>query len=970
MSRRRSISAGGLQELKEFQESLAPPSAAADDWGEMVGACISFDEVHDGTSTGAMLARDVLVAHSFAGAAGSPQAAEAAPVKLLKDSTLAGMPGPNLSEELFVVPCSPLGTSGGTAGFFNIRYRMEKPVPDGYIGKDASRAICEVQFYDSLRQAAAESSAWARLKAMMCDCPGVALLPCLLPNQPRSVKRCLLLLENLRAGFDKLRLCDIKIGEETAVANWKGKSWVSAWSNHIVDERTNSAGEGLRLEGMDCPPPGLVERLSAVTSENHRANYMQKQILGAKCARRLILQRLQARDFLPHWLDLSSQGPGYEERTHAVIFVALREMTLLLRRLAAAPWPQPWIGSSVGLGLEAGKLTKEPAVFVKLFDWGRSDLYDEESFTKLSSIQRKDCIRRWQQYLVACSRLHWELARIAAHRCCSRSFSVVVFELCLEPTTLLQALITGGPESMAKQRTEVICVALAELRPQLDLDLPLAQTAQSSRLPEPGPAPRLRARLEQTVGADGAGTLRLQLRRICDHRHGVATDILFVRTIAFEDVDDARQHVEARRAGQPDPLPRCHACAQSSDPGRQEGNDLVWDSTLEFIGLGAQADAAEERLREAMPECFEGQPPQGGCGTDRADALTEGMAPQRAMVRGWPEDLPPPFLNLPDAWEHWSRWSGRLVPWLREEGGCPAAWRSWDTFKENELIECWSVSQNRWISAQVIEADLVELQYPGPDGLPVSKRLPAGHRHLKPMSAARCSIYVIGDDVQCYSGSQGVWLKGQVVETDLVIVAYMGPEGIPQQKQLPASSEHLRRPKRRSGAAGQGRQQAEQRQPNPPTAQQPQAQAQAQRQPQPQLQLPVSLHPATQWLAAEEASPACGKAALTGVTTRASDIGTQSVSWKDSFASDPTASCSTTGASFVGGRMAMAETEQRPRCQTVEEFLTEAFGEEDEPEDEEDEEEDLCQNMIGMSFTVSGFLKDAARAGQESQALR
>lgn len=48
------------------------------------------------------------------------------------------------------------------------------------------------------------------------------------------------------------------------MACWKGKSRLNAWKNQLVDQRTNSVQEGFRLEGIECPPQALEQRIRAV----------------------------------------------------------------------------------------------------------------------------------------------------------------------------------------------------------------------------------------------------------------------------------------------------------------------------------------------------------------------------------------------------------------------------------------------------------------------------------------------------------------------------------------------------------------------------------------------------------------------------------------------------------------------------------------------------------------------------------
>merc|ERR1719199_1630364 len=96
------------------------------------------------------------------------------------------------------------------------------------------------------------------------DCPGVSRLICKSPKDGAMQVRFLLLLENLWNGYEKMRLVDVKMGAETSVANWKGKSRLHAWKNARVDQRTNSLVEGFRLEGMECPPRAIQDRIEGV----------------------------------------------------------------------------------------------------------------------------------------------------------------------------------------------------------------------------------------------------------------------------------------------------------------------------------------------------------------------------------------------------------------------------------------------------------------------------------------------------------------------------------------------------------------------------------------------------------------------------------------------------------------------------------------------------------------------------------
>jgi hypothetical protein len=230
--------------------------------------------------------------------------------------------------EFFEEPCMPVSTSGGTAAFFHVRYRPGHE-PAGYslshyVGKDLSHASDEIEFYDCLRAALDKDLRFANFAEMCMDCPGVSRLICKSPKDGAMQVRFLLLLENLWNGYEKMRLVDVKMGAETSVANWKGKSRLHAWKNARVDQRTNSLVEGFRLEGMECPPRALKERIEGV--EVSGGNRMRSKIISGKAAKRFLLQRLRASEFMASWCDCSHLGIGAEEHSHGAIWSAIDQV--------------------------------------------------------------------------------------------------------------------------------------------------------------------------------------------------------------------------------------------------------------------------------------------------------------------------------------------------------------------------------------------------------------------------------------------------------------------------------------------------------------------------------------------------------------------------------------------------------------------------------------------------------------------
>merc|ERR1719272_254898 len=170
---------------------------------------------------------------------------------------------------------------------------------------------------------------------------------------------------------------------------------------------------------------------------------MRSKIIKAKAAKRFLLQRLRAHEFLAAWCDVSSLGAGSEKHAHGAIWSAVEQVGKLLRVASDLPVPQQWIGSSIAMGLEVGKLSKTPHVTVKVFDWGRAELSSISHFESLTGEQKKERWKFWRQYIRATSRFYWELCRIAAHRCTCCAWTAFVFELRIEPVSIARAFLMG-----------------------------------------------------------------------------------------------------------------------------------------------------------------------------------------------------------------------------------------------------------------------------------------------------------------------------------------------------------------------------------------------------------------------------------------------------------------------------------------------------------------------------------------------
>lgn len=338
-------------------------------------------------------------------------------------------------ESKFESPVKRIGVSGGTAPFFSLLLKepQGQRFGDYWIGKDLSRAMDEVQFYEKcLKLGRSTTGEMQSLLHFMFEYAGV--LDTTAEGEEGSELQ-LLVLENLRHRRAGLRLLDIKVGEKTAAANWKGKSRLAALRQGLIDEHTNSQAEGFRLEGFDGQNPVLISMdplLDFGGEEGHGKSTQKK-------ARRIMLQRLPAAEIFMHFLDMhhyAEPGASVVRCGTELLEVVLSEICKQLVQLAMAcrkcEAPQKWIGSSVALGFDdafgedqahvdgRGFGTAEAAlrksVLVKIFDWGRSELNTLRDHPELTPEEQNDRLYFWRLYVGGIDRLAWEAVRAYRHR--------------------------------------------------------------------------------------------------------------------------------------------------------------------------------------------------------------------------------------------------------------------------------------------------------------------------------------------------------------------------------------------------------------------------------------------------------------------------------------------------------------------------------------------------------------------------
>jgi len=352
-----------------------------------------------------------------------------------------------MDSKLFDSPVARLDVAGGTAPFFRLMLKETSPhkAATYYIGKDLSRASDEVVFYEEALQLRQKKGGGGLVPLLdfMFEYGGVTSISANDASATEPPKE-LLVLRNLFDGVEVLRLLDIKIGQKTSQAGWHGKSRMAAFRQSVLDGITNSTAEGFRLEGFSRRPPALTSMdplLDFALSDT-------RGVLGKK-ARKFMLQQLSGSEMLMHFADLH-QEPGLPSRTSweqvlspsELTEVMLHEAVIRLARLAVTcrrvPVPQKWIGSSIAIGFDVGKLpprsTSEEDLRRTLrfntFDWGRSELNTVEKHMALSETDREDRAKFWRFYVGGVDRLSWRAACQYYNRFCNAGdWSEVTFRL-------------------------------------------------------------------------------------------------------------------------------------------------------------------------------------------------------------------------------------------------------------------------------------------------------------------------------------------------------------------------------------------------------------------------------------------------------------------------------------------------------------------------------------------------------------
>mmetsp|Transcript_38297 Transcript_38297/g.85941 ORF Transcript_38297/g.85941 Transcript_38297/m.85941 type:complete len:956 (-) Transcript_38297:70-2937(-) len=235
-------------------------------------------------------------------------------------------------------------------------------------------------------------------------------------------------------------MLDIKIGYETAVAGWQGKSSFGAMKQSYVDSFTNSADQGFRLEGFDGPP-AVITSIEQLMDDDQASKWTTSVALTPKQCMRMFLQRLPASEFMTHFLDLHSVGNSgfannskYVEQprpSSGLLVVETQEIILLqcIEKLAGfldacrkVSVPQQWIGSSVMLAFDSvADFTREvlsqgDITRVHIFDWGRSELNTPTKHEMLSEEEQAERQKYWGYYCGGVARLLYDCCDLYVSR--------------------------------------------------------------------------------------------------------------------------------------------------------------------------------------------------------------------------------------------------------------------------------------------------------------------------------------------------------------------------------------------------------------------------------------------------------------------------------------------------------------------------------------------------------------------------
>ncbi|VEU43209.1 unnamed protein product [Pseudo-nitzschia multistriata] len=374
----------------------------------------------------------------------------------------------------FESPVRRVSTSGGTAPFFRLNLTEEGLKQLGcrgieidknyWIGKDLSHAQDEKDFYLQvlrIRERSERDDGNKRdvtegiclLENFMFDYLGVLEAKSVEQDGKHGICQ-LLVMRNLRNNYDSFRMLDLKIGEKTAQAGWKGKSRMSALKHLVMDGLSNSVSEGYRLAGfdgcseafesmhplMDILATDEVKNISTSAVSSTKRSSVQTSVgleidqSQVKLAKRIMLNSLDGTEMLRHFLDLHMEemmGLALEDHLSPTEVAEIVSHELMSKLISLAVTchkvhiPQKWIGSSVAVAYDSCFFPSRSSsheddirsrVLVNIFDWGRSELLTAKEYEDLTKEDADDRDKYWDLYRAGIDQLSYNATRFYFHQ--------------------------------------------------------------------------------------------------------------------------------------------------------------------------------------------------------------------------------------------------------------------------------------------------------------------------------------------------------------------------------------------------------------------------------------------------------------------------------------------------------------------------------------------------------------------------
>merc|ERR1712107_631995 len=123
-------------------------------------------------------------------------------------------------------------------------------------------------------------------------------------------------------------------------------------------------------------------------------------------------------------------------------------------------------------------------------------------------------------------------------------------------------------------------------------------------------------------------------------------------------------HFSAWSDSWPEPVPSGRVCAQKTGPGTTVGATVVWDATLEVVGLGkAASKEAQSRLVSELNLAAKTTGPASDWESEESTDCDTGSA--EIVSTPWESLLPSVLASTPESEEPFvCEFSRHLVPWL------------------------------------------------------------------------------------------------------------------------------------------------------------------------------------------------------------------------------------------------------------------------------------------------------------------